>query len=273
VSSWYEVGPGHAAGFYSVELPTLATKGEIPSAQRCVAANKQLGKRARTGRAQHHPGGKPVKTITCAGAKGGGGKTTLAAGLACAAINDSPTIRVALMDLDPQRSLTLWWIRRPLEFPELFELGDLTLPAAQVGLRDSGVDLLILDCPPGFTAIGRTAIAASDLMLVPVQASALDLAALVSTTAVAVRAGVPHRVILNHAVFRSRLAGQAVRDLAERGGLLWPTLHQRVAIPTAMAAGRTALETEPAGAAARETVALWHTVQAVLAELPFRRRI
>jgi hypothetical protein len=63
-------------------------------------------------------------------------------------------------------------------------------------------------------------------------------------------AGVPLRIVLNRAVFRSRPAGEAVTELRKRGRLLWPPVHLRVAVVAAMGAGRTALETEPGGAAA-----------------------
>jgi cellulose biosynthesis protein BcsQ len=73
--------------------------------------------------------------------------------------------------------------------------------------------------------------------------------------------------VLNRAVFRSRIARQAVGALRELGGLLWPPVHQRVPIAAAMAAGRTALETEPRSAAARELSALWRAVRACLNEV------
>ena len=67
-------------------------------------------------------------------------------------------------------------------------------------------------------------------MLVPTGPSKLDLAAVASTAAMAERAGVPYRFMLNRAVFRSRLAGQAMKLLRELGNLVWLPVHQRVAI-------------------------------------------
>jgi hypothetical protein len=68
---------------------------------------------------------------------------------------------------------------------------------------------------------------------------------------------VPFRFVLNGARFRSRLAEQAVAALWERGNLLWPPVHERVAVAKAMAEGRAAPMPKPTGAAARGLVALW----------------
>ena len=208
-----------------------------------------------------------MKTIALAAAKGGVGKSSLAAALATAAPLDTPGVRVALVDLDPQGSLTQWWNTRALRQPLLAELSGRPLAAVRRELRAAGVDVLILDCPPGFSSVLREAIGAADLVLVPTGASVLDLDAVASTAEMARRAGVPFRFVLNRAVFRSRLAGRAVAQLRERGGLLWPPVHQRVPVAAAMAAGRTALETEPGSAAAGELAALWRAVRAALADV------
>ena len=61
--------------------------------------------------------------------------------------------------------------------------------------------------------------------------------------------------------------------LREGGRLLAAPVHQRVAIAAAMAGGRTALETEPGGAAARELAALWEAVREALAGRAMWRRL
>ncbi len=88
-----------------------------------------------------------------------------------------------------------------------------------------------LDCPPGFSSILERAIAAADLVLVPTRPGELDLATVASTAAMAERAGAPFRFALNRAVFRRRLAGDAVRTLrAVLGRLsLWPRLRPMMA--------------------------------------------
>ncbi len=205
-----------------------------------------------------------MKILVIAAAKGGVGKTTLAAALAVAALAGWPPGAVALLDMDPQGSLTAWWNARRPEHPRLYTLAGMTLAELLRQLELEGVEVLVVDCPPGFTSVQLEAIAIADLVLVPTQPSALDLAAIETTAGMAERAGRVYRFVLNRAVFRSRLAGAAVGELRRLGRLLCAPVHQRVAIPAAMGAGLTVLETEPTGAAARELTAVWHAASALL---------
>lgn len=66
-------------------------------------------------------------TIAAVNSKGGVGKTTLTSALAVRAAEDSP--RVAMVDMDPQKSLVEWWKRRgksdnPTIFEGAFTAGD-----------------------------------------------------------------------------------------------------------------------------------------------------
>jgi chromosome partitioning protein len=199
------------------------------------------------------------------------GKSTLTAWIAVAALSDNPQRKVAVFDLDPQGSLTLWWNRRGGNQPFLVNPED-NRPIANIqrDLALAGYDLLVVDCPPGFSIILREAIAAADLALIPTGTSALDLEAVGSTAAIAERARVPSRYVLNRAQFRSRSAGQAVTALRRLGGLL-AVVHMRVAVTDAVGRGLTAMETQPVGRAAQEQRELWRAVRAALAETPMRR--
>ena len=132
-----------------------------------------------------------MKIIALAAAKGGVGKTTLAAALSVAAARSDAV--VALADLDPQGSLTRWWNARALPNPLLLRLAPERLPRASAALRGVPLDFLMLDCPPGFSPILERAVAAADLVLVPTGPGELDLAAVASTAEMAERAGAPLR--------------------------------------------------------------------------------
>jgi chromosome partitioning protein len=62
-----------------------------------------------------------MKTIVFAASKGGVGKTTLCAALSSFASSASKKKKIAIVDLDPQGSLTAWWNQRQAESPELIE--------------------------------------------------------------------------------------------------------------------------------------------------------
>jgi chromosome partitioning protein len=210
-------------------------------------------------------------TIVLAAAKGGVGKTTLTAGLAGAAALARSDARVGLLDLDPQGSLTRWWNKRRLRQPELFTSSGALLSDLLPSLRTEGLDLLFVDCPPGFSEILDDAVSNADLVLIPAQPSDLDLAAVAPTIATAERTGATYRLILNRAPFRTRLTGMAVAELRGRGPLLWPPLHQRVAVAEAMGSGQTVQETQPSSAAGIELAATWSNVQSVLEGIRHRK--
>ena len=211
-------------------------------------------------------------TLAIAAAKGGVGKTTIAAATCVAAPTTDPGASVGLVDLDPQGSATRWWNDRRQPSPIHISVGREPLAGVCRRARGDGCTLLVLDCPPGFSDISLEAIGTADLVLIPTGASELDLTAVEATVEMARQANKPYRLVLNRAVFRSRLAGRAVTTLRAAGGLLMPTVHQRVAIAAAMTTGATALETEPEGAGARELMALWYGVRAVLGAAPVRLR-
>ncbi|MBP7649161.1 MAG: ParA family protein, partial [Phenylobacterium sp.] len=60
-----------------------------------------------------------MKTLAVLSRKGGAGKTTVALHLAVVA--QAAGRRVALVDMDPQRSAADWWRSRQAETPELVE--------------------------------------------------------------------------------------------------------------------------------------------------------
>ena len=112
-----------------------------------------------------------MRTLILHTPKGGSGKSTLARELAVAA---SGTLQVAIADLDPQGTTSGWYQRRDAKSPALVVLD----PAKPVEhLADAGVELLVIDTPPGQpTYIGKM-LAGADVVLVPVRPTPDDLLA------------------------------------------------------------------------------------------------
>ena len=201
--------------------------------------------------------------ITVAQQKGGAGKTMLAASLAAAYAGRR---RVALLDIDPQHSLSRWHALRPGTVPAitLSNLAGWRLAAEIERLRREH-DLLIVDSPPQVDTDARLAIRAAGLVLVPVQPSAPDLWAATATLGLARAERRAARLVLNRvsgAVLRPPVAAELAHlqqsPLAAR-------LGNRVGFATAFAQGLGVTEAAPRSAAARELQALADEVAGLLA--------
>ncbi|NOU08227.1 MAG: ParA family protein, partial [Hyphomicrobiaceae bacterium] len=114
-----------------------------------------------------------MRTLVVASAKGGVGKTTLATALA---VEAAKTKRVAVIDLDPQQSAARFLDLRDMANPRLVtHVADLA--EALDLLVDDGVDLVAIDTAPASLSNLVPAVAAADLVLVPVRPSPLDVEA------------------------------------------------------------------------------------------------
>lgn len=110
--------------------------------------------------------------IALVGNKGGAGKTTLTVNLACALNRIAPT---AILDADPQGSSLQWRaIAESDDTPAVFA-SDRQLDAV-LNTRRKQYEHLIIDCPPSVNAMQTNlALQVSELALIPVQPSPLDL--------------------------------------------------------------------------------------------------
>lgn len=177
-----------------------------------------------------------MRIIVVANQKGGAGKTTLCRNLAVAAGDD-----VALIDRDPQGSLTSWWNRREAETPALVPVTG-SLGDTVVALRDAGAKLVFIDTPPAANANLAGIIALADFVLIPVRPTPDDLDAVGPTLDLIEAARKPFGFVLSQAKARTKLALEAVPELAQHGRVAPVVIYDRIDYPTAALSGRAVTE-------------------------------
>jgi chromosome partitioning protein len=188
--------------------------------------------------------------IVVASQKGGSGKTSLCRSLAVAAQQSGAS--TALLDTDPQGSLTSWWNRREAQTPALVKFDPDDLTAAAAKLDAGGVEYLFIDTPPSVHPEMARLLTKATLAIVPVRPSPDDLDAVGGTLSLIEAAGCPFVFVITQAKPRTRLQMQAVMALAKHGKLAPTIVHDRTDFPTAAIVGRTVTEMEPEGPSASE---------------------
>jgi chromosome partitioning protein len=204
-----------------------------------------------------------MKTLVIASGKGGVGKTTLAAHLAIAA-EAAGAGHVAILDTDPQGSLSKWWNKRKAPTP-LFAGIVGSLSDTLAGLADRGVALAIVDTPPALSASIAATVAAADLVLVPVTPSPLDLEAVGATVGIVQSAGKAYAFVVNRGRRNSLLTADTAEALQRHGEVANAIVEDRLDFRTGLIQGQTAQEYAPKGRAAAEMAELWAYVAGRLA--------
>ena len=201
--------------------------------------------------------------------KGGVGKTTLAvhtaAGLALEGLD------VILVDADPQGSALDWLAAR--RKPPLFSVVGMPRPVLhrQVPRLAAGVDAVVIDGPPSLANIARSAMVASDLVVIPVQPSPYDVWAAGDLVELVAEARIDRDQLDARFVVSRRIANTVIgRDVTEALGE-WPVpvlethITQRVAFAESAATGLAVMESAPGSAAAGEVRSLVREVMALTA--------
>lgn len=206
--------------------------------------------------------------ITIAQQKGGSGKTTFTAHVACELASRGH--RVALLDVDPQGSLGRWFMTR---FERTGGLkGDITFSTSSAWgvtfectkYRDD-YDFVLIDTPPKIDNDLKPALRIADMVLVPVSASEVDLWATEGVLDLAEREGKRPFVVLNRARTGTKLSGKILSALSELNADPAKTiLNQRVAYAEALGQGQGVCEFPGAKVAADEIAALTDEILARL---------
>ncbi|WP_413720409.1 ParA family partition ATPase [Silicimonas sp. MF1-12-2] len=183
------------------------------------------------------------KVITVAQQKGGAGKTTIAANLAVALSRSGK--KVVLLDTDPQGSLGRWFMtRREAGDPGVeFSTASAWGVSYECDKLRKTFDYVLVDTPPKIDSDLKPAIRESDLVIVPVSASQVDVWATEGVLDMAAREKAEVMVVLNRAKAGTRVATDVDNALKELGvSRAESVLGHRVAFPETMGVGKGVME-------------------------------
>lgn len=179
-----------------------------------------------------------METILVANFKGGSGKTTLVRNLAAAI-----TAKTAIIDLDPQGSLSAWLDVRKRNNPTLIKgIGPADINAALKKIADASFRYCLMDTPPSNHDWIAQIMRFSDLILIPVRPSPDDLRAVGTTLSFAENSHTNFVFVLNAVKPGTKLAQEALKTLAQYGKVAPTVLHDRVAYPEAALKGNGVTE-------------------------------
>lgn len=194
--------------------------------------------------------------IAFASQKGGSGKTTLAGHIAVEAERREAG-PVALVDTDPQGSLSQWWNAREAERPFFVKASVDGLAQDLARLKTGGVRLVVIDTPPAITATIGHVISLADLVVIPTRPSPHDLRAAGATVRICEEVGKPLVFAVNGAAPRARITTEAVIALSHHGAVAPAIIHQRIDFASSMIDGRTVMEIGSQTKSPEEIGELW----------------
>lgn len=207
-----------------------------------------------------------ARILTVAQQKGGAGKTTLAAHLAVAIAETGRT--VAVVDIDPQASLSSWWqMREELGLPGPSNgkgKGRLSVhritgwrTANEVEKLARDHDVVVVDSPPHAETEAKIAVRVADLVLVPLQPSPMDFWATQATLDLAKAEKTAALLVLNRVPPRASLTEAMATKIAEMGAKVAKArIGNRVALAASLLEGKGVSEYQKRGTAAAEIRAL-----------------
>ena len=194
--------------------------------------------------------------------KGGVGKTTLAIHIAMALARRGD--KVLLLDADPQGSALDWSASRTDD--PVFSVVGLPKPTIHRELPAiaSGFAHVVIDGPPRVYDVARSAIMASDVILIPVQPSPYDVWAAKEIVdlvreAEAFKPNLKYAFAINRKIANTAIGRDVLEALAEYPiPVLKCHVGQRVTFAESAAQGSTVMEIAPESLASQEIKNLVH---------------
>lgn len=207
--------------------------------------------------------------------KGGTGKTTLSLSLAVAAHLAGRA--TAIIDLDPQATATNWYDRRDERPPAVISAQPARLARVLQTAAEGGLELVVIDTPPRAEQAALSAIRAASLIVIPCRPAVFDLDTVATTLELAhVAAGWEYLqpnpspkvvAVLNGVPAVGGEEAQASQVLRDLGVVVCSaSLGHRKAFAHGAAAGQSAQEYAPKGAAANEIRGVYRYLSRLLVQ-------
>ena len=195
------------------------------------------------------------RIYTGAQQKGGAGKTTLAAHLAIAW--SEAGLRVAIVDIDPQGSLTRWFQTRKDQLNGKTGIGHTQITGWRTQQAVERLtlenDIVVIDSPPHAETEARIAVRSAHLVIVPVQPSPMDMWATQPTLDLAREEKVPALVVINRVPPRAKLADELIELIRGMGApVANAQVGNRIQFAAALFEGRSVTESARRTRAAEE---------------------
>lgn len=212
-----------------------------------------------------------MQTIAMVSRKGGTGKSTLAIGLALAAMERGH--KVCLLDADPLGTVWNWRRRRTALEPLVEAVHDGGALVQRIhALAQRGTTLTIIDTAGGWNEVWPWAVGVADLCLIPARPSPADIEAAAPALPAIRAGGKPFAFVLTQTPVRSQRLGGAATTLGATAAALdlidvvaTPSIAARNDQQDALGLGLGVTEYAGSGKSADEMRRLWQWVAARLA--------
>ncbi len=210
-----------------------------------------------------------MKVITVGNSKGGVGKSTIACNLAVEAAKAG--MKVLVIDADVQQSsIDFRASRADRDSLPQFHAVSITKATIHKDVQSfAEFDLVIIDAGGRDTGVFRSAILASDILLVPVLPSQYDIWATQGTVDTLAEAkafkDIKAYFIINQVIPNTTVAKEALQALEEfQLPMMSTQIHARVAFKQSVSEGKGVTEYESTGKAAQEIAGLFEEVRRCL---------
>ena len=178
-------------------------------------------------------------TVLIMSRKGGSGKSTTAMNMAARFAAEN--YQVALMDFDPQHTLTKWHGRREDHLGDdnkvlLIETDETSFKRDCKELADKKCDVMIIDTPPRLTDFHKNLLDESDFVLVPIKTTMEDLETVADVVDLIEQEEKSYGFVINETKNKTLLY-LGIKDVLVEYGAVLGTITGTVNIPEASIEG------------------------------------